>query len=271
MRTNKIGFFDSGVGGLTVSEAVRVALPDYDMVYLGDTARAPYGARRHDQLVEFTWQGCLWLFERGCELIIIACNSASAGALREIQQKRLPDYPGKRALGVIRPTVEELSKRGFSNVLVLSTSATQKSQAYPREFAKINPTILVQSHACPRWVALVEAGKAGTQDMRDEVKRELSTLSPLEKNSDAILLACTHYPFIKKDIDHAFDQAVPIFDQGDLVAASLVDYLRRHPEIASGLSRHGQRAYFVTGSAEVAQKTAQDFLGYMVNFRQAKL
>jgi len=270
MRNKKIGFFDSGVGGLTVIEAVHRVLPEYDTIYLGDTARAPYGHRSHAELVEFTWQACTWLFARGCELIIIACNTASASALREIQQTRLIHHPGRRVLGVIRPTVEELAKRGYKNILVLSTEATRKSGAYAAEFEKLNPEIRVHGHACPDWASMIEAGKVGTPELKREVEREVTTAIKVAPHPSAVLLACTHYPFVKKEIA-AVLPTVPLFDQGELVAHSLKEYLKRHPEIESQLQRSSAREYCVTGPTVAAEKIAHGLFGFAVHFAHVTL
>lgn len=268
MRSKRIGFFDSGVGGLTISEAVREALPNYNTLYLGDTMRSPYGERTHGELVEFTWQACEWLFAHDCELVIVACNSASASALREIQQQRLPKYPGKRVLGIIRPTVEELVKRGFGSILVLSTSATKKSGAYAAELNKLAPSISVTSLACPSWAPMIERGKAGTHQMRAQVEQDLADVAP---KPEAVLLACTHYPYVRIDVENALQKSVPVFDQGGLVAASLKEYLDRHPEIESQLEKMGRHEYFVTGDVKQATNTAENFFGYNVDFRRAVL
>ncbi|MFO0705170.1 MAG: glutamate racemase [Candidatus Andersenbacteria bacterium] len=270
MRNRKIGFFDSGVGGLTVVEAVHRVLPAYDTIYLGDTARAPYGNRSHVQLVEFTWQACQWLFKQSCELVIVACNSASASALREIQQKRLPDYPGKRILGVIRPTVEELAQRGYKKILVLSTEATKKSQAYVHEFAKLNPTTQITSYACPRWAPMIEAGKAGSAELRTDVAHELHAAQKITPQVDAILLACTHYPYVKKEVE-AVLPTVPVFEQGAVVAHALGKYLARHPEIERHLASTSKHNYYVTGNAQIAQKIAQDYFGFRLHLVHVSL
>lgn len=261
-----IGFFDSGVGGLTVLEEVHKLMPKYDTVYLGDAVNAPYGKRPHRELVELTWTGVKWLFDKGCDLVIVACNSASASALREIQQTKLKEYPGKRVLGVIRPTVEELSKKGFKNVLVLSTQTTKDSGAYVAEFKKENSDIHVISRACRKWASLVEAGAVGTPEMRKEVEKELRAVS--DQNFDAVLLACTHYPFLVPDIETMVPFDVPVYAQGELVAASLKDYLKRHPETESKLEKNSNYQYFTTGNEEAANKIATQRFGYDVRFNK---
>jgi glutamate racemase len=259
-----IGFFDSGVGGLTVLEEVHKLIPEYDTIYLGDSVHAPYGKRPHKELVELTWTGVKWLFDQGCDLVIVACNSASASALREIQQTKLSDYPGKRVLGVIRPTVEELSKKGFKNILVLSTQATKDSGAYVAEFKKENPDIHVIPHACLKWASLVEAGAVGTPEMRKEVQKELRKVQ--NQDFDAVLLACTHYPFLIPDIETMVPFDVPVYAQGELVAKSLQDYLNRHSEIESKLEKSAKYQYFTTGDKGRVDVIATERFGFNVHF-----
>jgi glutamate racemase len=263
-----IGFFDSGIGGLTILSAVQEKMPSYDMVYLGDMAHFPYGDKTHDQLVEYTWDGVERLFKHGCRLVIVACNSASSGALREIQRTKLAAYPNHRILGIIRPTVEALSDGTFRRVTILSTEATRKSGAYAAEFKKLNPAIFIISHACPNWASMIEAGLAGTQEMAEEVQKELMAVEKEAPNQDAILLACTHYPYVKSDVEKALHNKVPVFNQGELVAESLIDYLERHPEIESNLKKGGKRAYFTTGNAARASENASKQFGFEVEFQE---
>ncbi len=236
-----IGFFDSGVGGLTVLEHVHRRLPSYDTFYFGDTAHAPFGNKTQEEIFEYTWSGCLRLFDEGCGLIIIACNSASSSALRRLQQEKLPAHPGKRVLGVIRPTVEELARKGHREIAVLSTVATKESGAYAKEFEKLNPDIRVISHACPNWAPLVERGMVDAAETQADVERELETLDAVSKNYDAILLGCTHYPVLLPLIKAALPRPVPVYEQGPIVADSLAEYLARHPEIETALSKKGKR------------------------------
>ncbi len=264
-----IGFLDSGVGGLTILEEVHKVIPEYDTLYLGDTAHAPYGNKTHDELVALVWNGCTWLFAQGCELIILACNSASASALREIQQTKLQEYPGKRILGVIRPTVEELARSGHKRVVVLSTVATKESGAYPREFKKLGATIEVITHACPQWVPMIEAGKAASDEMREDVLREIAAFEQEAGEYDAVLLACTHYPYVHRLVEQALARKVPVYNQGELVARSLADYLKRHPEIESKLGNHRAYRYVTTGDAQLASKIATDRFGFEVTFSHA--
>ncbi|MEK7473385.1 MAG: glutamate racemase [Patescibacteria group bacterium] len=236
-----IGFFDSGVGGLTVLEHVHRRLPAYDTFYFGDTAHAPFGNKTHEEIFEYTWEGCKRLFNEGCGLVIVACNSASSSALRRIQQERLSEYPGKRVLGVIRPTVEELARKGHKEIAVLSTVATKASGAYVKEFEKLNADIHVISHACPNWAPLVEQGMTDLSETKADVERELQALDAVSKTYDAILLGCTHYPVLLPLIKAALPRPVPVYEQGPIVAESLADYLNRHPEIESTLTKNSKR------------------------------
>lgn len=224
-----IGFFDSGRGGLTILDAVKKRLPDVETTYLADTEHAPYGDKSQEEILDLTWKGCEELFRRGCDLVILACNTASASALRTIQQTRLGAYPGKRVLGIIRPTVEALAHRGYARVIVLSTQATKNSGAFVKEFAHLDPSVHVISHACPTWVPMIEAGKAGTEEIRIAVEREIQGVEREAGTFDAIVLGCTHYPYVREEIEQSLTRPVPIIDQADIVAESLADYLKRHP------------------------------------------
>lgn len=266
----KLGFFDSGVGGLTILEEVHKRLPQFDTIYLGDSARAPYGEKSHEELVQYLIEAAEWLFGQGCELVVVACNSASASALREVQQEWLPDYPGKKILGIIRPTVEALANKEFEKVLVLSTLATTKSEAYVHEFKKLNPEIEVLAHACPRWAPMVEEGKAGGLEMKFEVDREMREALKLG-TPDAVLLACTHYPYVKNDVEQSLPANIPVFNQGLLVALSLKDYLDRHTEITQKLATTSTYEYFTTGDPVAASKIATDRFGFEVEFQPATL
>jgi len=259
-----IGFFDSGVGGLTIMEEAHKLMPEYSTLYLGDSLRAPYGEKTHKELVAFLQQGATWLFDHGCSLVIVACNSASASALREVQQTWLPQHSGKKILGVIRPTVEAISSKGFKRVLVLSTEATAESGAYPAEFKKINPNTKIISHACPTWGPMVEQGFAGSVNMQQEVRRELARV---RETYDAVLLACTHFPYVKSEVEDAVG-AIPVFNQGDLVAQSLKEYLTRHSEVEKNLKKHGHYAYFTTGDPVLASRIASDRFGFNVTFHK---
>ena len=236
-----IGFFDSGVGGLTILKAVHERMPEYDTYYLGDTAHAPYGNKTQEEIFDLTWDGCKQLFAHGCDLVIIACNTASSTALRRIQQTKLAKYPGKKVLGIIRPTVEALAHLGHKRIAVLSTIATKNSGAYEKEFAKPDPTISVYSQACPNWVAFVENRQTDSTEAREDVKREMEILKREAPDAEAVLLACTHFPYLASPIREALGKEMPIYEQGALVAEALVEYLKRHPEIEMGLEKSGKR------------------------------
>lgn len=251
-----IGFFDSGIGGLTVEQEVIKRLPQYSTLYLGDNANAPYGEKTHDELVDLTWRGVSWLFEQGCELVIVACNTASAQALRTIQHTKLEKNPKKRILGVIRPTVEELAQRHFKRIAVFSTPATKKSEAYIHEFEKLDRTIQVEAFAFPDWVRMIEASMAGSDEMRRKVTNDLKEQNVKRAKPEAVLLACTHYPYIKADVESALPD-VPVFDQGTIVAGSLESYLERHPDIQSRLQTGSEHRYFTTGHAGAVSRAAQ--------------
>ncbi len=264
-----IGFFDSGIGGLTILDAVKKKLPRYDTVYLGDMAHFPYGNKTHKQLVTYTWQGVEQLFRHGCQLVIVACNSASSGALREIQQTKLKSYPDHRVLGIIRPTVETLADGAFKHVTILSTEATKKSGAYAAEFAKLNPSIAITAHSCPKWAPMIEEGLAGTEEMKSEVEKEIRLVEKKAPDQEAILLACTHYPHVKSDIESALNHKVPVFNQGDLVANSLKNYLDRHSVMEKSLEKEGVREYFTTGDTVQADRNASKQFGFEETFKSA--
>jgi glutamate racemase len=261
-----IGIFDSGYGGLTVFEEVKKLLPEYDYLYFGDNARAPYGNRSFDVVYEFTLEAVQFLFDQGCPLVVLACNTASAKALRTIQQQDLPHIaPDNRVLGVIRPSTEEigfLSKN--RHVGVLGTSGTIQSQSYVIELKKFAPDIQVTQHACPMWVPLIENEKhlhpAGIQFIEEDVR------AILEKDPliDTIILACTHYPVIKEKIQEIAGKHINIVSQGPIVAEKLKEYLVAHPELEEKLSKNGARSFFSSESSVVFNEKAERFLGYPV-------
>ena len=265
-HTAPIGIFDSGYGGLTVFEEVQKALPDYDYVYFGDNARAPYGNRSFDVVYEFTLEAVTFLFDQGCPLVILACNTASAKALRTIQQQDLPSLgSANRVLGVIRPSTEEIGALSKTrHVGVLGTTGTIQSQSYQIELEKFAPDIQLSQHACPMWVPLIENEKyhhpAGQAFIEEDV-RALIQKDPL---IDTIILACTHYPVIKEKIQEIAGNRVNIVSQGPIVAEKLAEYLRAHPEMAEKLSKNNQRTFYSSESSEVFNEKAERFLGYPV-------
>lgn len=248
-----IGIFDSGVGGLTVLKHIHERLPEYSTIYLGDTAHTPYGTKTHEEIFEYTWAGVQWLFEKGCPLVILACNSASSQALRQIQQTKLNEYPGKRVLGVIRPTAEELTGK-YKKIGILATSATVESRAYVNELNHLNPNLDIAQHACPDWVPLVESGKVYSDEAKAIVQTDVDQLLKKDGEIEAVLLGCTHYPHLYDQIRIALPDEIDIYDQGPIVAAKLEDYLRRHPEIEEQLEKEGKYSYFETKSDTVIDK-----------------
>ncbi len=243
-----IGIFDSGYGGLTVMREIVEQLPDYDYVYLGDNARAPYGNRSFETVYQYTWEAVQWLFAKGCPLIILACNTASAKALRTIQQQNLPvTFPDRRVLGVIRPTAEVMDQFTSSGKIgILATKGTVQSNSYVLEINKLFPQLAIYQQACPLWVPLVENKEFDSHGADYFVKKCLHELLAKEKGIDTILLACTHYPVLIKKITEYTPVHIKIVSQGEIVAKSLADYLQRHPEIDEKLSKHGSRSFFTT-------------------------
>ncbi|MFD2873937.1 glutamate racemase [Mucilaginibacter ximonensis] len=243
-----IGIFDSGIGGLTVFRSIAEQLPAYDYIYLGDNSRAPYGNRSFNTIHQYTWECVQWLFQQGCPLIILACNTASAKALRTIQQKDMQGLdPSKRVLGVIRPTAEVIGKYSKTKEIgVLGTVGTVKSESYLIEIQKFFPELKVYQQACPLWVPLVESGEYEKPGSDYFIQEYLGELMAQSTNIDTILLACTHYPLLQDKIKAHLPQHVNVIAQGDIVAKSLVDYLQRHPELEQQLSKTGTREFYTT-------------------------
>jgi len=267
-----IGFFDSGFGGLTVLRRVVEALPQYDYVYLGDNARAPYGSRSQAVVYRFTLEAVEYLFRLGCPLIVIACNTASAKALRRIQQEYLPGaFPDRRVLGVVRPLVEEVADRGFRRVGLLATEGVVASEAYLREIAKLDSSIRVFQKACPLLVPIIEAGEQDWEGAGMIVRRYLAELMAGAGTIDALLLACTHYPILFDTIRHHLPAHVELLEQGPIVAEKLADYLRRHPEIERRLTRGGRREFLTTDQTERFDRLARTFYGKPIRSRIVSL
>ena len=249
MINNKpIGIFDSGYGGLTVFRSIIRQLPDYDYVYLGDTARAPYGNRSFQSIHQYTWECVQWLFKQGCPLVILACNTASAKALRTIQQQDLKHIDAlKRVLGVIRPTAEVIGNyTKTKNIGVLGTKGTVQSGSYVIEIGNFFPDIKVYQQACPLWVPLIENGEYDEPGADYFVKKYLDQLMAQAKDIDTVLLGCTHYPLLYEKIRAYLPGSISIVSQGDIVADSLSDYLRRHPEMDEKLSKNKTSRFFTT-------------------------
>ncbi|MBR6276264.1 MAG: glutamate racemase [Prevotella sp.] len=257
-----IGIFDSGYGGLTILHGIRQLLPQYDYLYLGDNARAPYGSRSFDVVYEFTRQAVVRLFEMGCHLIILGCNTASAKALRSIQQKDLPQIdPSRRVLGIIRPTAEIIGNLTTSrHVGVLATEGTIKSESYNLEIQKFYPDIVVSGVACPFWVPLVEYNEADSPGADYFVKKRIDQIMRLDPQIDALILGCTHYPLLMPKILKYLPTGVRVVPQGEYVADSLQSYLERHPEMEQRCSKNGSVYYLTTENPEKFKEQAQIFL-----------
>ena len=257
-----IGVFDSGYGGLTILNSIRQQLPQYDYLYLGDNARAPYGPRSFDVVYEFTRQAVLRLFEMGCHLVILGCNTASAKALRTIQQNDLPQWDSeRRVLGVIRPTAEVIGELTKSrHVGVLATEGTIKSESYNLEIQKLHPDIKVSGVACPFWVPLVEYNEADSPGADYFVKKRIDEIMTKDPEIDAIILGCTHYPLLMPKIKKYLPEGVKIVSQGEYVASSLKAYLERHIEIERKCAKQGSVNYLTTENPEKFKESAQIFL-----------
>lgn len=271
MKTGPIGVFDSGLGGLTVLKQMVKSLPHCDYIYLGDNARAPYGPKSFDTVYQYTLQAVNWLFDKGCPLVILACNTASAKALRTIQQRDLPKMAdaGRRVLGVIRPTTEVIGDYTETNHIgILGTQGTVDSGSYKIEIAKFFPDVHVHQQACPDWVPLVESG-AYLEDSADTVISScLDQLLAQSERIDTILLACTHYPLLMPRIRKLLPAGVQVVSQGEIVAESLVEYLRRHPDMEQRLGKQGGIAFYTTGDAQGFEAHASAFWGEPVSARQ---
>ena len=261
-KPGPIGVFDSGYGGLTILHGIRQLLPQYDYLYLGDNARAPYGPRSFDVVYEFTRQAVHRLFKMGCHLIILGCNTASAKALRTIQQHDLPRWdPSRRVLGIIRPTAEIIGDLTKSrHVGVLATEGTIKSESYNLEIQKLHPDIQVSGVACPFWVPLVEYNEADSPGADYFVKKRIDQIMALDPKIDAIILGCTHYPILLPKILKYLPTGVRVVSQGEYVASSLQSYLERHPQIEQKCSQGGTTRYLTTENPAKFKEQAQLFL-----------
>ena len=257
-----IGVFDSGYGGLTILDEIRRKLPQYDYIYLGDNARAPYGTRSFDIVYRFTLEAVRYLFEQGCQLVILGCNTASAKALRSIQQNDLPAIdPARRVLGVIRPTVEkigEITKTG--NIGIVGTPGTIRSHSYEMEIEKLYPGFRTFTQACPMWVPLVENGEATGEGTDYFVKRDVERLMAQNPGIDTVILGCTHYPLLKDKVEKYVPEGVTVLSQGAIVADSLADYLSRHPEMTARCSKGATCRYLTTESSDKFSESATVFL-----------
>lgn len=257
-----IGIFDSGYGGLTILKAIRELLPQYDYAYLGDNARAPYGTRSFDIVYQFTRQAVLKLFEMGCQLVILGCNTASAKALRSIQQNDLPNIdPLRRVLGVIRPTAEVVGKlTETKHVGILATPGTIKSDSYNIEINKLWPELSVTGVACPLWVPIVENNEATGAGADYFVKKRIDHILWLDPDIDTLILGCTHYPILMPKIKQYVPEGVKIVSQGEYVAESLKDYLARHTDMDACCTKNGTVRYYTTENADKFKEAARIFI-----------
>lgn len=259
-----IGIFDSGFGGLTVFRKIKDTLPLYDYIYLGDNARVPYGTRTFEEVYDFTKASLFKLFDLGCNLVILACNTASAKALRTIQQNDLP--AGKKVLGVIRPTTESIHRYTKTNeVGVLATPGTVLSESYKIEINKFHPDINVYQHACPGWVPLVERNEIDGAVAREIVREDIQSILGQSPKIDTLILACTHYPLLLPIIRQHIPSHVQVLPQGELIAASLVDYFIRHPEVEETCSKNSRMQFFTTDNPMDFEEKAEIFFGEKVH------
>lgn len=268
-----IGVFDSGYGGLTILDKIREVLPEYDYIYLGDNARAPYGTRSFEVVYEFTRQAVNKLFDMGCHLVILACNTASAKALRSIQMNDLPGIdPARRVLGVIRPTVEcvgEISKN--QHIGVLATAGTIKSESYPLEIHKLFPEIQVSGTACPMWVSLVENNESQDEGADYFIRKYIDQLLSKDPQIDTVILGCTHFPILLPKIRQYIPEHVSVIAQGEYVAESLKDYLKRHPEMDAKCTKNGNCQFYTTEAEEKFSESASTFLKQQINVKHITL
>lgn len=272
-ETGPIGVFDSGYGGLTILRQIRKMMPQYDYLYLGDNARAPYGTRSFDVVYEFTLQAVRYLFGQGCHLVILACNTASAKALRSIQQNDLPKIdPQRRVLGVIRPTVEVVGNISKSrHVGIMATPGTIRSHTYELEIAKFYPDIQVTGEACPMWVPLVENEEYDSPGADYFVRQRIDDLLRRDPLIDSVILGCTHYPLLLGKIRQYMPEGVHIIEQGNYVAQSLQDYLHRHPDMTELITTGGTAHFLTTEQADAFQPKATVFMGEQLNAERVQL
>ena len=264
-----IGVFDSGYGGLTILDKIREVLPEYDYIYLGDNARAPYGTRSFEVVYEFTRQAVNKLFDMGCHLVILACNTASAKALRSIQMNDLPGIdPARRVLGVIRPTVECVKNQ---HIGVLATAGTIKSESYPLEIHKLFPEIQVSGTACPMWVSLVENNESQDEGADYFIRKYINQLLSKDPQIDTVILGCTHFPILLPKIRQYIPEHISVIAQGEYVAESLKDYLKRHPEMDAKCTKNGNCQFYTTEAEEKFSESASTFLKQQISVKHITL
>ena len=268
-----IGVFDSGYGGLTILDKIREVLPEYDYIYLGDNARAPYGTRSFEVVYEFTRQAVSKLFDMGCHLVILACNTASAKALRSIQMNDLPNIdPARRVLGVIRPTVECIGNiTQNQHIGILATAGTVKSESYPLEIHKLFPDIRVSGVACPMWVSLVENNEKQNEGTDYFIRKYIDQLLTKDPQIDTVILGCTHFPILLPKIRQYIPEHISVISQGEYVAQSLKDYLRRHPEMDAKCTKNGNCSFYTTEAEEKFTESASTFLQQQIRVKHITL
>lgn len=268
-----IGIFDSGIGGLTVLREIKNVLPQYDYLYLGDNARTPYGNRSFDTVYAYTKECVRWMMQQGCPLIVLACNTASAKALRTIQQKDLPQWnPSQRVLGVIRPTAEVIGNYSQSGSIgILATRGTVQSESYLIEIGKFFADLKITQQACPLWVPIIENNESDSEGAFYFIQKDVNELLEKDKNIDTILLGCTHYPLIKNILKKIVSPQIKIIGQGEIVADSLNDYLKRHPEIESKCSKENKIDFYTTDNTTDFDNHSQLFFGEIVQSRHVNL
>ncbi|MGF7231040.1 glutamate racemase [Arachidicoccus sp.] len=273
LTTRPIGVFDSGFGGLTILKEIQAKLPQYDYIYLGDNARAPYGTRSFETVYQYTLQCVRWFFDQGCPLVILACNTASAKALRTIQQNDLPTMGAeKRVLGIVRPTSEVVGNYSANKKIgILATTGTVLSNSYVIEIHKFFPEVQVVQEACPIWVPLVEYGEYKTAGADFFIKKHIDELLKKQPRIDTVLLACTHYPLLEKKIRNFMPVDVTILSQGEIVANSLSDYLQRHTKMEQSISTNKMTTFYTTDDKDNFNKQAEIFYGQHIDAQQIHL
>ena len=271
-KSSPIGFFDSGYGGLTVLKEVQKLMPEYDYLYLGDNARAPYGNRSAEVVYKYTWSAVKALFDKGCELVVLACNTSSAKALRRIQQENLNEYPGSRVLGVIRPSAEVVGGFSKSNhIVVLGTEGTVASNTYVEEFNFLSPYTQVEQYACPLWVPLIENKKYDSLEGKALIKNDVQKILKSFPKADVILLGCTHYPILKSFIEECVPANIHVVSQGEIVATSLKSYLKRHDWLDQKISKNSISNYLTTEDSDIFEGLASSILGIDVKVEHIKI
>ena len=273
MNRSPIGIFDSGYGGLTILKEIVKELPQYDYLYLGDNARAPYGTRSYETVYQYTLECVKHLFDKGCHLVILACNTASAKALRNIQQKDLPNIdPTHRVLGVIRPTTEVIGNYSKTkHIGVLGTSGTISSNSYPIEIAKFFPEVKVYQEACPMWVSLVENNEMNDDGADYFVEKNIHQLLDQSGKIDTIILGCTHYPLLLPKIKKYLPKNITVLSQGEIVATGLKNYLKRHPQMEAQCSKEGELEFYTTETPQNFDEAATRFFGKQISSKHLGL